>query len=76
MKKHKYKEKLDQLVQLEGYSNTRDWLNDNMMAGTVMGICFVKSCDYTTEVEPDQPYGYCEVCQTKTVKSGLVLAGY
>ncbi len=70
------KKKLDELVQLENYSNTRKWLEDNMMAGTVMGICFAKDCDYTKIVEPDQDHGYCEVCRTTTVKSGLVLAGY
>lgn len=37
------------------------------------GIC--TTCqDYSTEVEPDQRKGWCEVCCTPTVKSALVLA--
>jgi hypothetical protein len=32
-------------------------------------------CHYTTEVEPDQSRGYCEVCGTQTVKAALILAG-
>ena len=76
MATHKDKQKLDELIQIEGYSNTRDWLNDNMLSGTVEGICITKDCDYTTPVEPDQGRGFCEVCRTRTVKSGLVLAGY
>lgn len=70
------KNKLDKLIQLEGYSNTRIWLEDNMMSGTVKGICFTERCNYTAIVEPDQTHGFCEVCKMRTVKSGLVLAGY
>lgn len=39
------------------------------------GICTNPSCDYTTEVEPDQSHGFCEICETQTVKSCAVLAG-
>jgi hypothetical protein len=30
---------------------------------------------YTAEVEPDRRQGWCEVCGTTTVQSGIVLAG-
>lgn len=39
------------------------------------GICQNPGCDYSTEVEPDQRAGWCEVCDTKTVKSCLRLSG-
>lgn len=32
------------------------------------------TCGYTTEMEPDQAQGYCEVCGTNTVVAALVLA--
>jgi hypothetical protein len=32
-------------------------------------------CDYTAEMEPDQDRGWCEVCNTNSMKSALVLAG-
>jgi hypothetical protein len=39
------------------------------------GICINPGCNYTTDVEPDQDRGYCEVCRTQTVQSALILAG-
>ena len=39
------------------------------------GICVNQGCDYTADVEPDQDKGYCEVCETNTVQSALILAG-
>jgi hypothetical protein len=39
------------------------------------GICMNPGCLYTAEVEPDQRQGWCEVCGTTTVRSGIVLAG-
>ena len=38
-------------------------------------ICVTEGCDYTTDMEPDQDAGYCEVCGGYTVTSALVLAG-
>jgi hypothetical protein len=34
-----------------------------------------EGCDFVTDVEPDQDAGWCELCNTNTVKSGLMLAG-
>ena len=44
-----------------------------IMDGVSPGICTV--CGYTTEVEPDQDRGWCEVCKKNTVRSLLVLEG-
>jgi len=41
----------------------------------MIGICKNPNCSYTTEVEPDCRTGYCEECQTQTVRSLLVLLG-
>lgn len=42
---------------------------------TVPGICMNEGCDYTTQYEPDQDAGWCDVCDTGTVASALILAG-
>lgn len=39
-------------------------------------ICMNLGCDYTTDTEPDQTRGWCECCNSNSVKSALVLAGY
>jgi len=36
-------------------------------------ICMNEDCDYTTDMEPDQDKGWCEVCSTNSVKSILCL---
>ena len=43
--------------------------------GVALGICTNEGCDYIREVEPDQDKGYCEVCDSNTVQSALILAG-
>jgi len=66
--------KLDKLAEVEG-KTVDDLLQDAVIREDCKGICMNEGCDYTTEVEPDQQAGYCEVCGTKTVKSACVLAG-
>ena len=39
------------------------------------GICCNKGCDYVATVEPDCEMGWCELCNTESVKSVLVLIG-
>jgi hypothetical protein len=68
-------DKLAQLVASEGYHALDDLLEACITDSVCMGICCNPGCDYTTEVEPDQTEGYCEVCGTGTVKSAMVLAG-
>ena len=46
---------------------------DDLLAASI--TCMTESCDYTTEMEPDQTEGYCEACGGNTVVSVLVLAG-
>lgn len=67
--------KLQRLADLEGYADPMDMLEEASMDSICPGICMNPNCDYTIEVEPDQTKGWCEDCQTNTVKSALVLAG-
>ena len=67
--------KLDQLIASEGYDDVVDLFAGVLSDSVSPGICINPGCDYTTEVEPDQDRGYCEVCRTQTVQSALILAG-
>jgi len=67
--------KLDELVSAEGYAALNELVEAVIGDSASPGICMNPGCHYTTEVEPDQRRGYCEVCGTKSVKAGLILAG-
>lgn len=69
-------EKLDKLAELEGFGDGEELAEHFALPGVVPGICMNEGCDYTTDVEPDQQHGWCECCDSKTVKSCLVLAGW
>jgi predicted Zn-ribbon and HTH transcriptional regulator len=64
---------LADLMEAEGYDTLEELARDAIMDVRAPGIC--TACGYTTEMEPDQQAGYCEECQTNTVKAGLILAG-
>ena len=66
-------DKLEQLAEDWGMSV------DDMLAAATFdsvspGICTDPVCTYTTEVEPDQRGGWCEMCGKGSVASALVLA--
>lgn len=65
---------LEKLAEIEGYDDSLNMLEDAVADSVCPGIC-TKCCEYTIEVEPDSDSGYCDVCDTNTVKSCLVLAG-
>jgi hypothetical protein len=68
------KDKLTTLA--EAYGMTVDeLLAEYALDCVVPGICMNPDCEYTTEYEPDQRKGYCDMCDTGTVRSALVLAG-
>lgn len=67
--------KLENLAQNEGFSTPEQFLQEYAFDSVCPGICINPGCDYTTEVEPDNGKGWCELCGTQTVKSGMVLAG-
>ena len=66
--------KLDLLARDWGMK-TSELVEEYALDEVVPGICMNPDCDYTTEVEPDQREGWCEECGTRSVQSGIVLAG-
>jgi hypothetical protein len=68
-------QKLKKLIELEGYDDDTDLIAAAVADSVCPAICMNDGCDYTTEMEPDQDRGWCEVCRTNSLKSALVLAG-
>jgi hypothetical protein len=66
--------KLDDLAREWGMK-TSEFVEEYALETLVPGICMNPDCDYTTDVEPDQREGWCEECDTCSVRSGVVLAG-
>ena len=66
--------KLQTLLEQEGLESD-EFLEEYALEACVPGICMNSGCDATYEYEPDQSEGWCEVCETNSVKSGLVLIG-
>jgi hypothetical protein len=66
--------KLKTLAEIEGMT-VDELLEQGTYDSVAKGICMNPGCDYSTGVEPDQDEGWCEVCNTPTVKSALRLAG-
>jgi hypothetical protein len=69
------KQKLQKLIQIEGYDDELALLQDAVMDSVCPAICMNPGCDHTADLEPDQDRGWCEVCSTNSMKSALVLAG-
>lgn len=67
--------KLQELADLEGFESVNEMLEEMSFDSVVCGICINPDCDYTTNVEPDCRAGYCEICNTQSVKSCLDIAG-
>lgn len=66
--------KLQTLAEIEGYVDIPDMLMEAVTDSLVPAICTNAGCDYGEAMEPDQDRGWCEECQTPSVKSCLVLA--
>ncbi len=67
--------KLQVLAEAEGFDSVDEMFAATMTDSVLPGICTEPSCDYTTEVEPDQDQGWCEACNKQTVASALILGG-
>jgi hypothetical protein len=67
-------DKIQILKDIWGYLSLAQFIEDYCLDSTVPGICMNAGCNYTDEVEPDQLEGWCEVCDSNTVKSLLLLA--
>lgn len=68
-------QKLQKLAQSEGFASGIELIAARGVDSVFPGICMNPDCDHTVDVEGDQEEGYCDECDTGTVKSGLVLAG-
>jgi len=68
-------EKLQKLLEIEGFKDEQELAEAVMTDSVCPGICMNPDCNYTTEVEPDQAHGYCESCDTQTVKSAVMIMG-
>jgi len=66
--------KLDRLAEDSGLT-VSSFIEEYALASVVPGICMNPGCDSTAEVEPDAREGWCEECGTRSVRSGIVLAG-
>lgn len=70
------KEALTALCEIEGYEDWIDLANDSEAGiGMPNAICMNDGCEYTAEMEPDQSAGWCDECNTTTMKSVMVLGG-
>ncbi len=69
-------DKLNTLIELEGFEDDLALAAAGVLDENHPGICMNEGCNATYDYEPDQDRGWCEECQTNTVKSGLVLMGF
>lgn len=67
--------KLEHLADIEGYERVDELLEAAALDSVCPAICLNEGCEYTCEMEPDQDAGWCEVCETNSMASALVLAG-
>jgi len=72
--------KINTLLSDWGINTNNETEVDNFMRDCIFdslnpGICKNNGCDYSTEVEPDQGAGYCEICETTSVVSASLLLG-
>jgi hypothetical protein len=68
-------DKLQKLLEIEGYATLEELLEAVLSDSVSPGICMNEGCDHVAEVEPDQDRGWCDECHTNTVKAAPVLAG-
>lgn len=68
-------EKLQKLIEVQGFQDELELMQEGLMDAVCMAICMNPDCSYTGEMEPDQRYGWCPECRSNSMKSGLVLAG-
>ena len=75
MPKNIIDQKLELLMEIEGFEDELEFGHHFFNEGTVPGICMNEDCDATYHYEPDQTEGWCDCCNTNSVKSGFILMG-
>lgn len=68
-------QKAERLAHEYGFSSVYELLDEYIFDSVCPGICMNTGCNYTTEVEPDNDSGYCEICGTNSVASAMTLVG-
>lgn len=68
-------EKLKTLIGIYDYDSFDDFARHYITDSIVPGICMNPGCEATYDYEPDQDEGWCEECDTNSVKSAFILAG-
>ena len=66
--------KLSALAAAYGFDTVDAMLEETICDSVSPAICVRLQCSYTTDMEPDQQEGYCEVRGHQSVQSALVLA--
>jgi len=64
--------KLKVLSEIEDMS-VEDMMESGLTDGICPSICMNEGCDATYDYEPDSIDGWCDVCETNTVKSAIEL---
>lgn len=67
--------KLQKILEIEGFDDVTELIEEALFDGTCPAICIKEGCDYTENMEPDQDRGWCPECEANTLKSAMVLAG-
>jgi histidinol-phosphate/aromatic aminotransferase/cobyric acid decarboxylase-like protein len=68
--------KLAKLIEIEGFDDEAELFEAAISDSVSPAICCNPdnpTCDYTAEMEPDQDRGWCEMCESGTLVSALVL---
>ena len=64
--------KLETLSEIEGLS-VEEMMGIGLTDGRCPSICMNEGCDATYDYEPDSTTGWCDECETNTVKSAIEL---
>ena len=64
--------KLKTLSEIEGLS-VEEMMGIGLTDGRCPSICMNEGCDATYDYEPDSTNGWCDACETNTVKSAIEL---
>jgi hypothetical protein len=64
--------KLETLSEIEGMS-VEEMMESGLTDGRCPSICMNEGCDATYDYEPDSTTGWCDECETNTVKSAIEL---
>lgn len=75
MNKH-LNDKIKALVDEYGFEDAQEMGEEYITQGTCPGICNNSGCNATYEYEHDSWRGWCEECNTPSVKSIYVLMGW